>query len=87
LRVFNKADRIAPETAGRIGRLYGGVCISALDSKTFPPLLAAMEKILFLQPREGFESKAATDLEGKENFGTETEEMIPGRGGESLAHL
>ncbi len=50
LRVFNKADRLGPETAMRLGRTFGAVGISALDSKTFPPLLQAMEEILFLPP-------------------------------------
>ncbi|MCX5912547.1 MAG: GTPase HflX, partial [Deltaproteobacteria bacterium] len=48
LRVFNKSDRIDPETGDRIGRRYGGIRISALDSKTFSPLLQAMEEKLFL---------------------------------------
>jgi GTP-binding protein HflX len=48
LRVFNKSDRIDPETGDRIRRRYGGIRISALDSKTFSPLLQAMEEKLFL---------------------------------------
>ena len=48
LRVFNKSDRIDPETGDRIVRRYGGIRISALDSKTFSPLLQAMEEKLFL---------------------------------------
>jgi len=48
LRVFNKADRIDPETGDRIVRRYGGIRISALDSKTFSPLLQGMEEKLFL---------------------------------------
>ncbi len=48
LRVFNKADRVDPETGDRIVRRYGGIRISALDSKTFSPLLQAMETKLFL---------------------------------------
>jgi GTP-binding protein HflX len=52
LRVFNKTDRIDPETADAIIRRYEGIGISALDSKTFPPLLQAMEAKLFLPRNE-----------------------------------
>jgi len=55
LRVFNKTDRIDPETGEGIIRRYGGIRISALDPKTFSPLLRAMEEKLFLPQAEGQE--------------------------------
>jgi len=48
LRVFNKTDRVDPETGDGIIRRYGGIGISALHSETFSPLLQAMETRLFL---------------------------------------
>jgi len=47
LRVFNKADKLDRETAEVLCRSFGGICISALDSGTFPPLLRAIEENLF----------------------------------------
>ena len=47
LLVFNKKDRVPPETAEAVCRRYGGVAISALDRSTFGPLLAAMEARLW----------------------------------------
>jgi GTP-binding protein HflX len=48
LRIFNKSDRIDPEIGDSVVRRYGGIRISALDSKTFSPLLQGMEEKLFL---------------------------------------
>jgi GTP-binding protein HflX len=45
LRVFNKADRLDPETAQRISRAFEAVCISALKPETFPLLLEKMEMV------------------------------------------
>ena len=47
LRVFNKADKVEPETADRLCRSFGAISISALDPGTFSPLLRAMEEKLF----------------------------------------
>ncbi|RME34834.1 MAG: GTPase HflX, partial [Deltaproteobacteria bacterium] len=44
LLVFNKIDRIDAEEAGHLCRRFGAVPISALDRKTFAPLLAEMER-------------------------------------------
>jgi GTP-binding protein HflX len=52
LRVFNKTDRIDPETGDKIIRRYGGIGISALHAETFSPLLQAMETRLFLPKAE-----------------------------------
>lgn len=52
LRVFNKADRLDPETAQRINRAFDAVCISALKPETFPPLLEKMEMV-FLRRKNG----------------------------------
>jgi GTP-binding protein HflX len=87
LRVFNKADRVDPETATRISRLYGGIPISALEPKSFSPLLQAMEENLFLQPLKRVEPGAAAAPGGNEGFEREAEEIPSGRGGEVLAHL
>ncbi len=51
LRVFNKADKVDPEQAESLCRSFEAICISALNPKTFGPLLQAMEERLFL-PRE-----------------------------------
>ena len=47
LRVFNKADKVAPETAENLCRIFGAIYISALDPKTFTRLLPAMEEKIF----------------------------------------
>jgi len=49
LRVFNKADRVDPETAQRLSRAFGAVCISALKPETFPPLIEKMEMVFSLR--------------------------------------
>ena len=43
IRVFNKIDLVEPSTGENICSLHGGIGISALDSKTFPPLIRRME--------------------------------------------
>ncbi|MDQ7784035.1 MAG: GTPase HflX [Desulfomonilaceae bacterium] len=43
LRVFNKTDLVAPDIVDNICGRFGGIGVSALDSKTFPPLIAKME--------------------------------------------
>ena len=45
--VFNKADAIDPAMAPVIARAHGGVEISALDRRTFPPLLTELERRLW----------------------------------------
>jgi len=47
LVVFNKSDLVDPDTAFRQARRYEGVAISALDRKTFPPLMAELEHRLW----------------------------------------
>ena len=46
LRVLNKTDLIGPESASALARRYGGVCLSALDRSTFPPLIRAIAERL-----------------------------------------
>ncbi len=43
LRVFNKTDLLDPEVTDNICERFSGIGVSALDSKTFPPLIARME--------------------------------------------
>ncbi len=43
IRVFNKQDRVAPDLFEQICTAYDGIGISALNSKTFPPLIRRME--------------------------------------------
>ena len=50
LRVFNKIDKVDPEIADHLGQVFGGVCISALDSATFPPLLEKVQEELSRSP-------------------------------------
>ena len=45
--VFNKIDRIEREEAENIAQRYNAVCISALDKRTFQPLLQAIEENVF----------------------------------------
>jgi GTP-binding protein HflX len=49
LRVFNKADRVDPETAQNLSRAFDAVCISALRPETFPPLIEKMEIVFSLR--------------------------------------
>ena len=86
LRVFNKADRIEPETAARVSRTFGGIGISALNPQTFSPLLQAMEERLFLKPAYGLEPIHPAPLEGEEGFWAESEES-PEQGRKVVAHL
>lgn len=52
LRVFNKMDKTDPERAQNICRAYEGVCLSALDPKTFSSLLEKIdEKLTHLEAR------------------------------------
>ena len=44
LRVFNKADRVDPETAARLCQACDAICVSALHPETFAPLLERMER-------------------------------------------
>ena len=43
IRVFNKKDKVDPETVEHICARYNGIGISALNSKTFPLLVKRME--------------------------------------------
>jgi len=63
LRVFNKGDKVDRETADALSRTFDAICISALDPKTFLPLLEAMEEKLFLpQVSLGEQTKEAVSL-------------------------
>lgn len=48
LRVFNKTDKVDPETTESLSRTFGAVGISALDPRTFPLLLKKIEEKLSL---------------------------------------
>ena len=45
--VFNKADKIEREEAENIAQRYNAFCISALDKRTFQPLLHSIEEKVF----------------------------------------
>jgi GTP-binding protein HflX len=47
LVVFNKADLVDPDIAFIIARNHNGVAVSALDRKTFPPLMEELERRLW----------------------------------------
>ena len=49
LRVFNKADRVDPETARRLCQAFDAVCVSALNPGTFPLLIEKMERVFSRQ--------------------------------------
>jgi 50S ribosomal subunit-associated GTPase HflX len=46
LRVFNKMDKVDSEKAQNICLAYEGVCLSALDPKTFSSLLEKIDEKL-----------------------------------------
>ncbi|MBM3301866.1 MAG: GTPase HflX, partial [Deltaproteobacteria bacterium] len=43
IRVFNKIDLVSPETVENICARYGAIAVSAIDSRTFGPLIHKME--------------------------------------------
>ena len=43
IRVFNKRDLVDQEVAENVCSSFGGIAISAKDSKSFPPLITRME--------------------------------------------
>ncbi|MBI5101896.1 MAG: GTPase HflX [Nitrospirae bacterium] len=47
LMVFNKADLIPPEEAANLSLRFNAIAVSAKDSKSFGPLLEAMEAHIF----------------------------------------
>ncbi|MDA8083650.1 MAG: GTPase HflX [Nitrospiraceae bacterium] len=47
LLIFNKTDRLPPEMAENLSVRFGAIAVSALDSRTFDPLLAAIEDFMF----------------------------------------
>lgn len=53
LLVFNKSDLVDPDIAFYIARRYGGVAVSAMDPRSFPPLMDELEERLW--PGEGQE--------------------------------
>jgi len=57
IRVFNKQDLLDSEIANNISERYHGIGLSALNSKTFPTLVAAMEDEILrsLAPHEDAE--------------------------------
>jgi len=56
LRVFNKADRLDPDTARRFTQAFDAICISALKPETFPPLIEKMERVFSRQKNGVFSS-------------------------------
>jgi GTP-binding protein HflX len=48
LRVFNKADKAAPETLHNLCRRYQGIPVSALDRSTLPVLLEKLGSLLVM---------------------------------------
>ena len=43
IRVFNKIDLVPDDIVQNVCTSYSGIAISALDSKTFPPLIHRLE--------------------------------------------
>lgn len=48
IRVFNKTDLADPEMASNLCARYDGIAISAINSRTFPPLIRRMEDEILL---------------------------------------
>lgn len=44
---FNKADRLEKDVAVNLARRHGAVAVSALNPSTFPPLLRAVEELIW----------------------------------------
>ncbi len=65
LRVFNKADRVAPEIAERLARAHDALCISALQPETFPPLLSRMEREVSLARTPGWASPLDVTIDSR----------------------
>jgi GTP-binding protein HflX len=57
LRCFNKKDRLDAVVAQRICQRLGGIAISALDTGTFAPLLAEIERLIWGRPEAAFPAK------------------------------
>jgi GTPase len=56
IRVFNKKELVPPETVANLCEAHQGIAISAIDSKTFPPLIKKMEDEILLSLADGPES-------------------------------
>jgi len=62
LRVFNKADRLDPDTARRLSQAFDAICISALKPETFPPLIEKMEMVFSRQKNGVFPSPTSQEV-------------------------
>jgi len=62
IRVFNKTDLVDSEMVANVCALYNGIGISALNSKTFPPLIVRMEDEI-LRTRS-----VTSNGQGRENY-------------------
>ena len=47
LLIFNKTDRLEESEAGHLAFRFGAIAVSALDTRTFAPLLFAIEESIF----------------------------------------
>lgn len=65
LLVLNKIDRVQPGEVQALARACKGIPISAIDPKTFKPLLERMEKLLWPRPAFSPQDKDEED-EGRE---------------------
>jgi len=50
--VFNKIDKLSPEEVKNICKRYNGIGISAINCKTFGPLLNSIKKILWKEKKQ-----------------------------------
>ncbi|MFH0957699.1 MAG: GTPase HflX [Pseudomonadota bacterium] len=62
IRVFNKIDLVDTEVVSNLCSLYGGLAISALDSKTFYGLIERMEDEILKRLELGFDKNNADNL-------------------------
>ncbi len=56
IRVFNKKDLVPSETADNLCTAYNGVAVSAIDPRTFPPLIKRMEDDILMTLSESSDS-------------------------------
>ena len=62
LLVFNKADRLPPEEAQLLAAQHSAICVSAIDAKTLPPLVARIKQLVFI-PQANFKPWQADETE------------------------
>jgi 50S ribosomal subunit-associated GTPase HflX len=61
--VLNKIDLCENDMVKGLAKQYNAICVSALDRRSFGPLLEAMETRLWLEPEPGQAPSEALDAD------------------------